>query len=173
MHRISAIALVVVLFGCAKTGNEDNTNAAGAPVAYEVERVTAGETENVLDVYSVKIHADSGDTVKLAKFISKKDEYYYLSLTYAGKEQRFMTGAVSIDIDGFRSNYRYSDPYREILPDGTLTAVATLILNNFTVHDMRSAENIRIELQPQSFITISPEGTENVKRFIGEMEASH
>ncbi|MBN1686599.1 MAG: hypothetical protein JW852_08080, partial [Spirochaetales bacterium] len=182
-YRIPVIFLVLLLAGCSGKNDDGNSrlkdpsgNRADVPVAeqydipYEVEHTHVDSVTSPLDVYTVVIYRDATDTVKLAKYISKNDTFYYLSLTYIGREDRFMSGAVVMDIDGFISEYRDYDPYRGEMSDGTIVKTITAMLNKFMTNDMMAAVNMRVQFEPEAPLTITEAGLDNIRRFISEME---
>ena len=113
MYRIMAIFLVVFLCGCRTTDDEsdyyyiedrsdsrsnvplirqdDSAPVREYDIAYEVENTHFGSTENPIDVFSVEIFRNQTNLVNLAKYVSKRDAFYYLSATYAGDKGPFMS----------------------------------------------------------------------------------
>ncbi len=191
MHRITVIFLVAILFGCQTKDDEGNytlidqlesdskvqlmgqNNNDPEPeydITYELGHTHVDSNTNPLDIYSVEIYESRTDSVKLAKFVSGKDEYYFLSINYVGGILRFMSGAVVIDNDGFISKYRDRDPYSSMSYDGTVTESVTVVLNYFMVLDLKSAVNLRIQYEPELPISITPEGIENINRFVSDVE---
>jgi hypothetical protein len=181
--RIIVVFLVIFLCGCQTQDKEGEYHYidqgesvpslppnAQPDITYEVEHTRVEDIENPLDFYSVKIFENSNDSIKLSKYVSKKDKFYLLSLTYVGNNYRFMSGAVVIENDGFISEYNDGRPYQGNLSDGAVTEIVTIRLGNFTVNDLRSAVNLQIQFQFELPIVITPEGIENIKRFVTEMD---
>ncbi len=167
MRRITVILFVLILFGCAKTEEASDTPIN---IPYEVGHSHIESTSSSMDVYSVVIYQGSGNTLKLAKFLSKNESYYYLSLLYVGENMRSMSGAVVIDVDGFKSEFRDYEPSSSTSIEGVVTESVTVILNKFLVYDMSSAKNLQIEFKYEPPFAIPPDGVANIGKFIVEME---
>ena len=161
------IVTFALLVGCLVAAEAEEFD-----ITYKVNHTHVDSTKTPFDVYTVEIYKDSQDTIKLAKFVSERDSYYYLSLAYTGNISRYMTGVVELEIDGEVSYYRDFEPYRGDSGSGNANEMVTITFNIFEVYSLKTAEKIRIQYQPSPEITISSQGIENIKRFIAEMEST-
>jgi len=183
MYRVAVVLFIIFLGGCATTdtGNvgytdtlataqNDNTSIDDYDITYEVKHTHFDNADNPFDVYSVKFHEDPQYTVELLKYDSERDPNYNITVTYTGNQQLPKRGTITIDIDGFISTYGFNDTFNDELPSGKTMQITTVILNKFTVYDLQAAVNMRIGYQFLDPIAITPEGIENIKRFVTEME---
>jgi hypothetical protein len=156
----------------AQTSGGSESSAGQFDITYNVRHSKVDSGENPIDVYTVDIFKNATDTIQLSKYISKSNDYYFISLLYVGYEYRYRSSAIIADLDGFVSEHRYSNPYRADLSDGTGSEIVTVIIDYFFVNDLRNAENIRIRYETEAPFILTPEGVENVSRFITEMEGA-
>ena len=142
----------------------------GYNITYKVEHNFYDDIKNPFDAYSVVFYKTPEDTFEIMKFIPKKTEpSYLLTFKYVGDDWRFMDGDVVIDIDGQIFEYQDPNPRRTVLSGGSVLEQVFVQIDNLVRSDVNSIENMRVQchFEPE---TITPEGIENIKRFVAEME---
>jgi hypothetical protein len=79
-----------------------------------------------------------------------------------------MTGTVIIEADGSTTSLFDSEPWRDEAVVEIASGMVTVELHVLDVHALKSAKRIGLRFSPQPPIALSPEGIENIKRFIKE-----
>ena len=179
INKILIAFSVMLLPGCLTTESDfswENLirhSTVRSNIVYTVEHRFNNDIKNPADSYSVVFYKDSQDTFKIYKTVPKNGEAYYtLFLIYSGDDWRFMDGDVVIEINGSKIiEYQDSEPYQSVLDSGGVLEIVVVMIDNLTRSDIESIENMRIQchFDPE---TITPEGIENIKRFVAEMEGS-
>ncbi len=153
----------------------DQVSEFQSDIAYRVEHRFNDDIKNPYDTYSVVFYKDPLDSFELIKFVPKNtDPYYMLALRYVGKDWRFMDGDVVIEINSSKIlEYQDAEPHRSVL-DSSVVLVSEQVMvevDTLTRRDVDSIESMRIQYHFDP-VSITPEGIENIKRFVAEMEGS-